>query len=217
MKLFLYNKVHLVVIASIFVACTTKDQKETKPSLFSKIPSTHSNVMFRNDLKYDSKFNIYTYRNFYNGGGVAMGDVNNDGLVDLYFSANQSPNKLYLNKGNFVFEDITAKAGVAGTRAWSTGVSMADVNGDGWLDIYVCNSGNVDGDDKENELFINNGDLTFTERGEEYGVADKGYSTHAVFFDYDKDGDLDLYILNNSYQAIGSFNLQKNERNKRDP
>jgi len=172
--------------------------------------------MFRNDLKYDSKFNIYTYRNFYNGGGVAMGDVNNDGLVDLYFSANQSPNKLYLNKGNFVFEDVTERAGVAGTRAWSTGVSMADVNGDGWLDIYVCNSGNVNGDDKENELFINNGDLTFTERGEEYGVADKGYTTHAVFFDYDKDGDLDLYVLNNSYQAIGSFNLQKNERNKRD-
>jgi len=202
----------------LVLACQpNKTLRQDHPSLFFKVPPDSSHITFRNDLTYDSKFNIYTYRNFYNGGGVALGDVNNDGLVDIYFSANQGPNKLYINKGNFVFEDVTEKAGVAGTRAWSTGVSMADVNGDGWLDIYVCNSGSVQGDDKENELFINNGDLTFTERGQEYGVADKGYTTHAVFFDYDKDGDLDLYILNNSYQAIGSFNLQKNERNKRDP
>ncbi|HTH58085.1 MAG TPA: VCBS repeat-containing protein [Cyclobacteriaceae bacterium] len=206
----------LIAVAGSFVSCEKETKVASKPTLFSKIGSNQSNIKFRNDLSYDSKFNIYTYRNFYNGGGVAMGDVNNDGLQDLYFSANQGPNKLYINKGNFVFEDVTEKAGVAGTKAWSTGVSMADVNGDGWIDIYVCNSGNVDGDDKENELFINNGNLTFTERAAEYGVADKGYTTHAVFFDYDKDGDLDLYILNNSYQAIGSFNLQKNERNKRD-
>ncbi|HEY0740889.1 MAG TPA: VCBS repeat-containing protein, partial [Chryseosolibacter sp.] len=106
--------------------------------------------------------------------------------------------------------------GVGGTRAWSTGVSFADVNADGWLDIYVCNSGDVKGDDKENELFINNGNLTFSEQGEKYGVDDKGFTTHAVFFDYDRDSDLDLYILNNSFQAIGSFNLRKNERPKRD-
>lgn len=105
---------------------------------------------------------------------------------------------------------------MAGTKAWSTGVSLADVNGDGWLDIYVCNSGDIKGDDKENELFINNGDLTFTEKAREYGIADKGFTTHAVFFDYDRDNDLDLYVLNNSYQAIGSFNLMKNERPKRD-
>ena len=97
-------------------------------------------------------------------------------------------------------------------RPWSTGVSMADVNGDGLLDIYVCNSGDIKGDNKQNELFINDGKNTFTERAKEYGVADRGYTTHAAFFDYDKDGDLDLYILNNSYQAIGSFNLKKNER-----
>ena len=206
-----------VAILVSVIGCETNTPLMNHPPLFSKIMPDSSHITFRNDLKYDAKFNIYTYRNFYNGGGVALGDVNNDGLLDVYFSGNQGPNQLYINKGNFVFEDVTEKAGVAGKRAWSTGVSMADVNGDGWLDIYVCNSGKVDGDDKENELFINNGDLTFTERGEEYGVADKGYSTHAVFFDYDKDGDLDLYILNNSYQAIGSFNLQKNERNKRDP
>ena len=213
----LRSKFYLTGILWIVISCQFKPKQERRHPLFSKIPSDSSHITFSNDLKYDAKFNIYTYRNFYNGGGVALGDVNNDGLLDVYFSGNQGPNQLYINKGNFVFEDVTAKAGVVGKRAWSTGVSMADVNGDGWLDIYVCNSGRVDGDDKENELFINNGDLTFTERGEEYGVADRGYSTHAVFFDYDKDGDLDLYILNNSYQAIGSFNLQKNERNKRDP
>jgi len=132
-----------------------------------------------------------------------------------------------LNKGNrgnihsgaapLQFEDITEKAGVGGKRAWSTGVSLADVNGDGWLDIYVCNSGDVEGDNKQNELFINKQDGTFTEAAEAYGLADKGYSTHAAFFDYDKDGDLDCYLLNNSYQAIGSFNLRKNERPNRDP
>ncbi|HZY80803.1 MAG TPA: VCBS repeat-containing protein, partial [Cyclobacteriaceae bacterium] len=158
----------------------------------------------------------YTYRNFYNGGGVGLGDVNNDGLIDIYFTSNQGPNKLYLNKGDFKFEDITGKSGVAGTKAWSTGVSLADVNGDGWLDIYVANSGDIKGAGKENELFINNGDLTFSEKAAEYGVADRGFTTHAAFFDYDKDNDLDLYILNNSYTAIGSFNLTKNERPKRD-
>ena len=180
MKRNLCNQIYFIGLALLFAACGKKEAG--LPSLFSKIPSDHSNILFRNDLVYDAKFNIYTYRNFYNGGGVALGDINNDGLIDIYLSANQGPNKLYINKGNFVFEDITDKAGVAGTRAWSTGVSMADVNGDGWLDIYVCNSGNVNGDDKENELFINNGNLTFTERAEELGVADKGYTTHAVFF-----------------------------------
>jgi len=185
-------------------------------TLFTLLSSAETGVTFENRLKYDRDFNIYTYRNFYNGGGVAVGDINNDGLPDLYFTANMGPNKLYINKGNLQFEDITEKAGVAGTRAWSTGVSMADVNGDGLQDIYVCNSGNARGDNKQNELFINQGDGTFREMAEAYGLADQGYSTHAVFFDYDKDGDLDCYMLNNSYQAIGSFNLRKNERPVRD-
>ena len=207
-----------LMLIAVLVACGDGIKKKPPQSiLFSKLDSKTTGIDFVNKLEFDAKFNIYTYRNFYNGGGVALGDINNDGLIDVYFSANQKANKLYLNKGDFRFEDITDQAKVAGKRAWSTGVSMADVNGDGWLDIYVCNSGNVAGDDKENELFINNGDLTFTERGQEYGVADKGYTTHAVFFDYDRDGDLDLYILNNSFQAIGSFNLKKNERGRRDP
>ncbi len=178
--------------------------------------ASETGIDFRNDLKYDPDFNIYKYRNFYNGGGVAVGDFNNDGLPDIYMTSNMNHNKLYLNKGNFKFEDVTAKAGVAGTKAWSTGCTMADVNGDGWLDIYVCNSGDVKGDSRGNELFINNHDGTFTERAAEYGLVDGGFSTHAVFFDYDHDGDLDCYVLNNSYKAIGSFNLQNNLRNTRD-
>ena len=197
-------------------ACSEQDI-EKGTTLFSLMPADSTGVIFTNKLEFDQKFNIYTYRNFYNGGGVALGDINNDGLIDIYFTGNQIPNKLYLNRGNFKFEDITDRAGVAGTQTWSTGVSMADVNGDGLIDIYVCNSGNVDGGrEKKNELFINNGNLTFDEQAERYGVADEGYTTHAAFFDYDRDGDLDLYVLNNSYQAIGSFNLRKNERAKRD-
>ncbi len=184
--------------------------------MFQLLSADQTGITFNNELTYSRDFNIYTYRNFYNGSGVAAGDVNNDGLIDIYLSANMKPNKLYLNKGDFKFEDVTEKAGVAGKRSWSTGVAMVDVNADGWLDIYVCNSGNVAGDNKQNEFFINNGDGTFQDKAEEMGLADRGYSTHASFFDYDKDGDLDMYLLNNSYQAIGSFNLKKNERPVRD-
>lgn len=205
---------HAIALAVLLTACRGTVDGPGRP-LFVDV-AKESGIDFVNKLSFDSEFNIYTYRNFYNGAGVAIGDINNDGLLDIYFTANMQPNRLYLNEGNLQFRDITGSAGVEGTKAWSTGVSMADVNGDGLIDIYVCNSGDVKGDNKQNELFINNGDLTFTERAEEYGVADRGFSTHAAFFDYDRDGDLDLYILNNSYQAIGSFNLRKNERPKRD-
>lgn len=210
------RKISLLLAIVVLGSCTEEKVVRDKSTLFYQLLPSETGIKFANNLSFNPEFNIYTYRNFYNGGGVAIGDVNNDGLADIYFTSNQKENKLYLNKGNFTFDDITASAGVGGTKAWSTGVAMADVNGDGFLDIYVCNSGSLKGDDKENELFINNGNLTFTERAQEYGVADKGYTTHAAFFDYDKDNDLDLYILNNSYQAIGSFNLKKNERTKRD-
>lgn len=202
-------------VAALLNGCGERDGS-TEKALFTSLDSTQTGINFVNKLTFDSEFNIYTYRNYYNGGGVGLADFNNDGLIDIYFTANLLSNRLYLNKGDFKFEDITQKAGVGGTRAWSTGVSLADVNGDGWIDIYVCNSGDIKGDNKQNELFINNGDLTFTDKAEEYGLADPGYTTHAAFFDYDKDGDLDAYILNNSYQSIGSFNLRKNERPKRD-
>ncbi|MEO5600745.1 MAG: VCBS repeat-containing protein [Cyclobacteriaceae bacterium] len=203
-------------LVALLIGCSRQESKK-EVTLFSEMPADSTGINFINQLSFDQKFNVYTYRNFYNGGGVAIGDINNDGLPDIYFTANMTSNRLYLNKGNFKFEDITEKAGVSGKHPWSTGVSLADVNGDGWLDLYVCSSGKVEGDpEKHNELFINNKDLTFTERSAEYGVDDRGYSTHAAFFDYDRDGDLDLYVLNNSYQAIGSFNLRKNERSKRD-
>ena len=210
-----------IFLPFIFFGCQSANTK-AKDTLFTSLSSSYTGIDFENKLTYDKEFNIYTYRNFYNGGGVAIGDVNNDGLPDIFFTANMLPNRLYLNKGNFKFEDITAKAGIVKRSKWSTGVSMADVNGDGLLDIYVCNSGNEKGEHKENELYINNGvsatgEINFTEKAKEYGLNDKGYSTHAAFFDYDRDGDLDMYLLNNSFRPIGSFNLKNNERAIRDP
>lgn len=203
-------------LSTLVLTHCTRLEETPGEKLFTLVDPSHSGIDFTNKLTFSPEFNIYTYRNYYNGGGVAIGDINNDGLLDIYFTGNQVANKLYLNKGNFKFEDLTEKAGVQGTQTWSTGVAMADVNGDGLLDIYVCNSGNLEGGTKKNELFINNGDLTFREMAGAFGIADEGYTTHAAFFDYDNDGDLDLYILNNSFQAIGSFNLKKNERKNRD-
>jgi enediyne biosynthesis protein E4 len=200
--------------------CSRSPGEPSGDHLFTLLPSSVTHATFVNHLDYDEqlekKFNIYTYRNFYNGGGVALGDVNNDGLIDIFLTSNMGPNVLYLNKGNMTFEDISSSAGIGGKGQWSTGVSMADVNGDGYIDIYVCNSGNVEGDDRRNELYINNGDLTFSEQAAGHGIDDAGYSTHGVFFDYDRDGDLDLYLLNNSSKAIGSFNLEENQRHIRD-
>jgi len=209
--------IYFVIGVSISFTSCQKSETSKPNTLFQKIDSSQSGLTFRNNLLFDEKFNIFTYRNYYNGGGVALGDVNNDGLLDIYLSSNMGENKLYINEGDFKFKDVTAESGVRGTRAWSTGVAMADVNGDGFLDIYVCNSGDIQGDNKQNELFINKGAGKFTEMAEAYGLADQGYSTHAAFFDYDNDGDLDVYLLNNSYQAIGSFNKMQNERPKRDP
>jgi hypothetical protein len=154
--------------------------------------------------------NILNYRNFYNGGGVAVGDINNDGLPDVFFTANQGANKLYLNKGNFKFEDISSKAGFVDKKQFSTGVVFVDINNDGWLDIYVSNAGSMDNEKlRANQLFINNHDLTFTERAAEYGLADTGYTTQATFFDYDMDGDLDCFLINNSPIPVNSLGYPK--------
>ena len=202
----------------ITTACTNQGEKkepDKKQTLFHRLSSKETGIEFQNTLTIQEDLDVFRYRNFYNGGGVGIGDINNDGLPDVYLTSNMAENKLFLNKGNWKFEDISEKAGVKGTKNWSTGVSMADVNADGLLDIYVCNSGDVNGGNRENELFINNGDLTFTDRAKEFGLADKGFSTHAVFFDYDKDGDLDCYVLNNSFKPVSTLGY-KNLRNVRD-
>lgn len=206
-----FKFLRVLIIVLLAWGCETKTN-----TLFELQDNSTIGLVFENQLEFSNEFNVYTYRNFYNGGGVAIGDINNDGLVDVYLTANQKKNQLFLNQGNFKFKNISAQAGVEGSKAWSTGVTMVDINADGFLDIYVCNSGDIKGDNKQNELFINQQDNTFKEAAATYGLADKGFSTHASFFDYDKDGDLDVYLLNNSYQAIGSFDLRRNERPKRD-
>ena len=191
----------------LLVGCTSKQSKST---LFELIPSSKSGIQFINKVENTEDFNIFSYRNFYNGGGAAIGDINNDGLADVFLTSNMGDNKLYLNKGNFQFEDITEEAGVAGTKFWSTGVVLVDINADGWLDIYVCNAGYKEGEKPEKELFINNKNLTFTEQAAAYGLNEDGYTTHAAFFDYDLDGDLDCYILNNSFMPVNTLNNSNN-------
>lgn len=193
------GKWFLTILVFTF-SCSPQKSSEVD-SLFELIPPSYSSISFKNQLLEDEEFNIIEYLYYYNGGGVAIGDINNDGLSDIYFSSNQQSNKLYLNKGNFKFEDITDKAGVAGLANWKTGVSMVDVNADGLLDIYLCGVGNYKSFNGYNQLFINNGDLTFTEKAEEFGIYFKGFSTQASFFDYDLDGDLDMYLLNHSVHS----------------
>ncbi len=172
-------------------------QKEK--TLFQKISPEESGITFTNQVTESEKENILNYEYFYNGGGVASGDFNNDGLVDLYFTGNQVDNKLYLNKGALHFEDITEKSGTAGRKdGWKTGVSVVDINADGWLDIYLCYSGLRDSTLRKNQLFINNHNLTFSEKAAEYGLDDSGYSTQATFLDYDLDGDLDCFLVNHN-------------------
>ncbi|MCH7573803.1 MAG: VCBS repeat-containing protein [Candidatus Marinimicrobia bacterium] len=190
--------------------------------LFTLMPAGYTHIDFENRLVDEPEFNVFKYRNYYNGGGVAIGDINNDGLPDIYLTANRQKNRLYINQGDFRFRDVTRQARVAGSHGWSTGVSMVDINGDRLLDIYVCNSGIIKGDNRANELFINqgvnaSGVPTFKEAAAEYGLADEGFSTHAAFFDYDRDGDLDMYLLNNSFRALTTFNLSRNLRHERDP
>ena len=196
--------------------------KSDPDPLFKSLPASETGVDFVNRSLDKKNFNIFNYRNFYNGGGVAIGDVNNDGLPDLFLTSNFEANKLYLNKGGMKFEDVTAKAGILGKKFWSTGVTFADVNGDGRLDIYVCNSGSRD--ERGNQLYINQGiksrgdgpgQPVFSEQAAQYGLVDGGFSTHAAFFDYDRDGDLDMFLLNNSFTPIDRLGYA-NTRNVRD-
>ena len=207
----------LFILSSIlFRSCNKADSASENSTRFSLLDQKHTGIQFQNDVEYSEEYNTYTYRNFYNGAGVGLGDFNRDGLTDIYFCGNIADNRLYINRGDFRFEDITEEAGVACSGVWSTGVSIADVNGDGWPDIYVCKSGLPETPHRHNELFINNGDLTFTEQAGVYGIDDMGLSTHANFFDYDRDGDLDCYLLNNSFQSVTDFDMVEGGRLVRD-
>jgi hypothetical protein len=184
--------------------------------LFELLLPESTGVTFVNELPDDPEFNIFNYLNYYNGGGVAIGDIDNDGLPDIYFTSNLGPNRLYRNRGDYEFEDITERAGVAGSEGWTSGVTMADVNGDGHLDIYVSavNYLTMHG---RNVLYINSGDGSFSDMTEAYGLGHTGYSTQAAVFDYDLDGDLDVYLLNHSvHRERGNvFNPQREEHHPR--
>ncbi len=188
--------------------------------LFTLLPSSYTGVRFENRLHDTRDLNVFTYRNYYNGGGVALGDLSGDGLPEIVLTSNLGGARLYLNEGKFHFRDVTEEAGLH-SRGWTTGVTLADVNGDGRLDIYVCHAGKLEGALRANELYINqglnaHGVPTFLEQAVAYGVADTGYSVQAVFFDYDRDGDLDLFLIRNSPRPVSSFGM-RNMRNVRDP
>jgi len=207
----------ILLIAIFSFSCKTEKKVHPQKTLFQLLPASATGIDFNNKVADGDEMNIFNYHNFYNGGGVAAGDINNDGKPDIFFTSSQGQNKLYLNKGNWKFEDITDKAGLQSTHKWHTGVAMADVNGDGWLDIYVSNAGIMKGDDRANDLYINQKNGTFKEEAHTYGLDDKGTSTQAVFFDYDHDGDLDCFVLNNSPKSFQSFGYSSNLRYVRDP
>jgi hypothetical protein len=189
-----------IILVITLVACNKE-----KGELFKIHQSNETGIEFSNDLTSSNDLNILDYLYFYNGGGVAVGDINNDSLPDIYLSGNQVKNKLYLNKGNLTFEDVTDKAGVAGNSSWNTGAIMGDVNGDGLLDIYVCAVVGIKGFNGHNELFINQGNATFKESSAAYGLDFESYSSSAAFLDYDLDGDLDIYLLNHAIHTQDSY------------
>ncbi len=200
-----------VIISGCKNSSNARTNKDTigEEALFAYVPSKKTGITFSNVIPENSVMNSMVYEYFYNGGGVAIGDIDNDGLPDIYFTANLESNALYRNKGDFHFENITKKASVEGTFGWTTGVTMADVNADGWLDIYVCKSGKGKEKDRKNLLYINNQDGTFSEKAAEFGLDFAGYSTQASFFDYDRDGDLDMFLLNHNVTPISTQNPEK--------
>lgn len=203
--------VSIVFCFLLVVSCSEKQD-----SNFIKLPSSQTNIDFSNDLESTPELNIQNYLYFYDGGGVAAGDINNDGLTDLFFTGNTVPDRLYLNNGNFEFKDITESAGFNHqSDSWSSGVTMVDINGDDYLDIYISrvNYLNKSG---PNQLYINNGDSTFTERAEDYGLDFEGYSTQAAFFDYDNDGDLDMFLLNHSFHSENTYGEAAELRQQQD-
>lgn len=200
----------LVKYYAAFIFLCMLCNKVNAQQLFQLLPAKETGIKFSNDIDESENLNVLSYEYFYNGAGVAVGDINNDGLEDIFFTANMKPNKLFLNLGNMKFKDISKEAGIEGrSNAWKTGVTMADVNGDGLLDIYVCYSGRGSDDARRNQLFINLGNGKFAERAKEFGLDDKSYSTQAAFFDYDNDGDLDMFLLNHSVKKVDNMELAR--------
>ncbi|HTI06941.1 MAG TPA: VCBS repeat-containing protein [Puia sp.] len=197
-------KFYRAYLLAFIALATTACHHEAPPSLFQLMENT--GLQFENTVNDGKTENSFYFRNFYNGGGVATGDLNNDGLADVLLTSNMGSNKLFLNKGNFKFEDITDKAGFRQDSMWSTGVVLVDINNDGWLDVYICNSGHMGDGHRKNKLYINNHNLTFTESAAQYGLDISAYTTQVSFFDYDMDGDLDCFVINNSPIPINTLN-----------
>lgn len=214
----LWGLIGLFLICPLLISC-----KRPTVTLFSQLDAIRTGIRFNNILEETETQNIFTYEYLYNGGGVGVGDFNNDGLPDLYFTGNTVANKLYVNAGNMHFKDVTIQAGVSGKKAWKTGVSIADINGDGWLDVYVCYSGLGTDEDRADQLFINDAGRpgaipTFTERAREYGLDAPGtFTTQVAFFDYDLDGDLDMFQLNHANQFYSPFFNTRRLRQARHP
>ena len=202
----------LIGVAMILLLGAACQSVESEKTLFESLPTQRTGITFSNQLEETYAFNILDYNSFYSGGGVGVGDFNKDGFPDLYFTGNQVSSALYLNRGNLRFEDVTATAGV-GTQHWASGVAVVDINQDGWPDLYVCRSGYPEESRRTNQLFVNQGVNaegvpTFEEQAAAYGLDDTGYTTQAAFFDYDKDGDLDAYLLT-AYQENNNPNIPK--------
>ncbi len=189
----------------LFFGCSPEDKVFESTIPFKSLNSDQTGIDFSNSLEYKTQLNIIEYLYYYNGGGVAVGDINNDGLEDIYFSANLLPDRLYLNQGGLKFVDITIESGIKIENSWSNGVNFEDVNLDGFLDIYVTKVSPISPNKSHNLLYINNGDLTFTEMSSEFGLDFSGFSTQASFFDYDRDGDLDMYLLNHAIHTVRSY------------
>jgi hypothetical protein len=196
---------YLLCFSFFWIACGQPDKT------FTVLSSGNSGIDFNNYLEESEELNVLNYTYFYNGGGVAAGDLNNDGLPDLVFTGNMVRNKLFINKGGLKFEDRTTTSGIADKQGWCTGVTLVDINADGWLDIYICRSADTQPDKRANLLFINNKDLTFSEQAAQYGLADQGYSTQSAFFDYDRDGDLDAVIINHSLKKYTTGTMDNPE------
>lgn len=215
-----FKTASFLCLGLLLLNCGTDNAQKTitekAPIYFHEVDADSSGITFENTLHFEDDLNIIEYLYFYNGGGVAIGDLNNDGLDDIYLTGNQTADKLYINQGNLKFSDVSAEAGISTTPNWSSGVTMEDVNNDGYLDIYVSKVGNYKNLKATNELYINNGDGTFTENAEAYGLHFSGFSTQAAFLDYDGDGDMDMYLLNHAVHTVNSYG-EASKRNETSP